>query len=160
MARFDLAVGKVLWLEGGYVDDPDDPGGETKYGISKRAYPHLNIKELTREQAVEIYREDYWRTLWEKIEDQETASELLDFAVVAGAGTAVGRLQRALNIIGAGLAEDGILGPATLAAINAADPVRLLREFRTEQIVRAVKLGEGRPALKKFLRNWIWRAIA
>lgn len=58
--HFERAVVFVLRHEGGYVNDPRDPGGETKYGISKRAYPHLDIKGLTEAEAKEIYRKDYW----------------------------------------------------------------------------------------------------
>lgn len=62
MSSFDKALEFTLRWEGGYVFDHDDPGGETKYGISKRAYPNVNIKELTREQAGDIYKRDYWNT--------------------------------------------------------------------------------------------------
>ena len=58
--RFLVAVEVVLTHEGGYTNNPADPGGETNYGISKRSYPQLDIKALTREQAVEIYRQDWW----------------------------------------------------------------------------------------------------
>jgi len=57
---FNFCVDQVLKHEGGYVNDPRDPGGETNFGISKRAYPTLNIKALTKEQAIEVYRRDYW----------------------------------------------------------------------------------------------------
>jgi len=57
--NFERCIAFVLRHEGGYVNDPRDPGGETKYGISKRAYPGLDIKNLTEEQAKEIYRQDY-----------------------------------------------------------------------------------------------------
>ncbi|MBI5236243.1 MAG: hypothetical protein HY886_08345 [Deltaproteobacteria bacterium] len=57
---FDRAIAFVLKWEGGYVNDPRDPGGETKYGISKRAYPMLNIKDLELEDAKTIYKKDYW----------------------------------------------------------------------------------------------------
>ena len=57
---FDILVKKVLKHEGGYVNDPSDPGGETKYGISKRAFPDLDIKNLTEEQAILIYYDEYW----------------------------------------------------------------------------------------------------
>jgi lysozyme family protein len=60
MANFEKAVDFVLAHEGGYTNDPNDPGGETKYGISKRAYPDLIIANLTPEDAIEIYRRDYW----------------------------------------------------------------------------------------------------
>jgi lysozyme family protein len=58
---FDRSITFVLQSEGGYTCDPDDPGGETRWGISKRAYPDLDIKALTMEQAKEIYLRDYWQ---------------------------------------------------------------------------------------------------
>ena len=58
--NFDRAIDFVLRHEGGYVNDPRDPGGETNFGISRRAYPTLDIKNLTKEQATGIYRKDYW----------------------------------------------------------------------------------------------------
>lgn len=58
--NFKVAMAFVRKWEGGYVNDPDDPGGETKYGISKRAYPNEDIKNLTRERAEFLYKRDYW----------------------------------------------------------------------------------------------------
>jgi lysozyme family protein len=63
VSDFDRALPIVLRFEGGYVDHPSDPGGETKFGISKRSYPHLDIKALTKEQAGDIYHRDYWTPL-------------------------------------------------------------------------------------------------
>lgn len=63
MDYFDRCVTFVLKQEGGYVNDPHDAGGETNFGISKRAYPSIDIKSLTREEAIEIYRDDYWKTI-------------------------------------------------------------------------------------------------
>ena len=60
MELFDKAMNFVGLMEGGYVNDPIDKGGETKYGISKRSYPNLDIKNLTKEQAREIYYKDFW----------------------------------------------------------------------------------------------------
>lgn len=58
--KFEDAVLIVLEHEGGYVNHPSDPGGETNFGISKRSYPNLDIKNLTKQKAIEIYRKDYW----------------------------------------------------------------------------------------------------
>jgi lysozyme family protein len=58
--EFRRALKFVLAHEGGYVNDPKDPGGETKWGISKKTYPSLDIKNLSPEQASEIYAKDYW----------------------------------------------------------------------------------------------------
>lgn len=58
--NFDRAIAFVLKHEGGYVNNPQDPGGETNFGISRRAYPNVDIKNLTKERVVEIYKKDYW----------------------------------------------------------------------------------------------------
>ncbi len=58
--NFCRAISFVLKWEGGYVNDPDDPGGETKYGISKRYHPKVDIKALTKKEAEDIYRREYW----------------------------------------------------------------------------------------------------
>lgn len=94
---FERAVFFVLQQEGGYVNDPNDPGGETNYGISKRSYPKLNIAKLTREKAKRIYQIDYW--------EKSGASQLswplslthFDFAVNAGVGQALQTLSKSGN---------------------------------------------------------------
>ncbi len=63
MSLFDSAFAIVVGEEGNYVNDPNDPGGETKFGISKRSYPNLDIRQLTLDQAKAIYERDYWRAL-------------------------------------------------------------------------------------------------
>ena len=61
--NFNRAVAHILQFEGGYTFNSHDPGGETHYGISKRVYPHVDIKNLTKQQAVDIYFNDYWKPL-------------------------------------------------------------------------------------------------
>jgi len=60
LTDFDKAIIFTLGWEGGYVNDPDDPGGETNFGISKRAHPNLDIPNLLREEAIGIYHAEYW----------------------------------------------------------------------------------------------------
>jgi len=60
---FEKAMTFVAKWEGGYVNNPSDPGGETNFGISKKAYPSVDIKTLTKEQAAAIYKRDYWNTM-------------------------------------------------------------------------------------------------
>src|SRR5580704_9612285 len=60
MLTFQTSLAQVLKSEGGYVNDPSDPGGETNLGISKRAYPDLDIASLTPETVAPIYKRDYW----------------------------------------------------------------------------------------------------
>lgn len=83
MADFEIAVELVLNHEGGYTPGlPDDPGGETNFGISKRAFPDLDIKNLTEQQAKDIYKQQYWS--FDEITDQSVANCLLDCAVNQG----------------------------------------------------------------------------
>lgn len=84
MAEFQPAVNLVLAHEGGYVNNPQDPGGETNYGIAKRWHPDLDIRNLTKEQAAEIYQREYWTTFMEQEVDQRIANAALDTAVNQG----------------------------------------------------------------------------
>ena len=110
---FDEAFERVLGHEGGYVNDPRDPGGETKYGISKRAYPAENIAGLTLERARELYRRDFWGPAGCDAVPAALKLPLFDTAVNMGVRQAVKLLQRTV-----GATEDGILGPRTLQAIG------------------------------------------
>ncbi len=161
MSSYEIAVDKVFWLEGfdAVTEDPDDAGGLTKWGISQRQYPSVDIRALTREDAASIYRNDYWNPLWEQL-PQELASELLETCVVMGVHDGVECLQKALVYIGKQVVVDGSFGPKTLAACLQMKEQPLLRWFRVEQIIRAIKIGEAKPAQKKWLRGWISRAIA
>src|SRR5690606_39725856 len=87
--RFLRAVEVVLEHEGGYVNDPRDPGGETNWGISKRAYPDLDIANLTRTDAIAIYYRDWWqRYEYDRLKDDAVVTKLLDMAVNMGPATA------------------------------------------------------------------------
>lgn len=82
---FDRAFEIVVGVEGGYVDDPRDPGGETKFGISKRSYPALDIKNLTLDQARDIYLHDYWlKAGCDQLVDDAMAILIFDAAVNMG----------------------------------------------------------------------------
>jgi lysozyme family protein len=110
---FDQVFDKLINHEGGYVFNPHDPGGETKFGISKRSYPHLDIHSLTLADAKTIYRRDFWdRAQCDKLHP-DLAFDLFDGAVNSGIGQAIRWLQRAV-----GVADDGVVGPLTLASIN------------------------------------------
>lgn len=105
----------VIKREGGYVNHPSDPGGETKFGISKRAYPNLDIKGLTEEQAEALYLKDYVAPLKLSELPENLRPVLLDFAVNSGVSAAVKDLQRVLSVT-----VDGKIGPATVKAANEA----------------------------------------
>lgn len=114
---FDKAFERVIGHEGGYVNDARDPGGETKYGISKRAYPFADIKNLTLDQAKDIYLRDYWNKLHLDELPACVRFDMFDAAVNSGIGAAAKFLQRA-----AGTAADGVIGKLTIAAANDLDP--------------------------------------
>ena len=109
---FEEIIEIVLEHEGGYVNDPDDAGGETKYGIAKRWYPDVDIKNLTKEQAKKIYHTDYWR----RGKCDEVPPQLrhiyFDMCVNFGRGGAVKVLQQAANSKNRNKIEvDGGIGP-------------------------------------------------
>jgi lysozyme family protein len=130
MDKFTVAINRLLSNEGGYTDGKGDPGGETKFGISKRSYPGLNIKELTREQAVALYRRDFWDRADLEGLPLGISFQMLDFAVNSGNTTALRAIQRAVDV-----ADDGHVGPVTLAAINQAEPHDLIMRFLGERII-------------------------
>ena len=157
--RFERLVGMILNHEGGYVYDPVDPGGETKYGISKRSYPHVDIKNLTIEQAKDIYYRDWWlRLRCNEIQDDRIAQKLLDTCINVGAMTGVRILQRALCDVGQPVSIDGLIGPQTIGAANRADSVQLLAAMRYHQTMHYKRLIERNPKLAKFERGWMARA--
>ena len=118
MKSFDEIVEQVLEHEGGYVNDPNDLGGETNWGITKRFYPELDIKHLTRAKAKDIYRRDYWDRNNVESLPQELWHIYFDMCVNMGKRTAVKVLQRAANSMSKGLTIDGGLGPNTIKALE------------------------------------------
>lgn len=108
---FDKAFDRLIGVEAGYVNDPQDPGGETKWGISKRSYPNLDIKNLTRDQAKEIYLRDFWNVLGDT--PDSIKFQVFDFAVNSGIQTAVRKLQQAV-----GTPDDGHWGPRSGDALK------------------------------------------
>lgn len=158
--RFLRAVEVVLKHEGGYVDNPADPGGETKFGISKRSYPTVDIKNLTLEQAADIYRRDWWdKYRYGEIKDLAVATKVFDLSVNMGPSAAHRILQRAVNFVSAAeLKVDGILGPLTLAAVNAADPEKVLQMMRYKAAEYYHALAKRSAESRVFLLGWLNRA--
>lgn len=148
MSLFDTMIDRVLGHEGGYVNDPRDPGGETKFGIAKRSYPSADIKNLTREQAVAIYRADFWNRVQGDKLPPGFVFQALDAAVNHGIGNAVRWMQRA-----AGVADDGAIGPVTLAAVARADVADLVLNFNAERLAFYTKLS----TFDAFGRGWVNR---
>jgi len=161
-ARFEQLIGIVLIHEGGYVCDPSDPGGETKYGISKRAYPHLDIRNLTLERAKDIYYRDWWRRYRiYQLKDDQIAAKVLDLCVNVGARNGIAVLQRALHAVGyQHVIIDGVIGPQTLGAANRANPEALIAALRAEAACYYRQLVRSNQTLTKFEKGWMRRAYS
>lgn len=160
MASFDRAVAPLLESEGGLSDRPADRGGLTKHGISQRSYPDLDIATVTTAQAREIYHRDFWHPLYDQLQSQRMADELLESAVNHGPGMAHRLLQKALRRAGQSVTVDGVFGPQTLAAANAVPEPTLWVLFTAERIVRYVLIAEADPVQKAHVFGWIVRALA
>lgn len=139
MSNFIKAVDVVLHHEGGYVNHPNDPGGETIYGISRRSHPDVwRNGRPTIEDAKRIYHRDYWLPIKADALPLPIALMVFDAAVNAGNRQAARFLQRALRIH-----DDGIIGPTTLAAANRADTRTLV-----------ISIAAERNLFNSGLKNW------
>ena len=155
MAKFENVIDKVLVNEGGYVNDPSDRGGETKFGISKRAYPNVDIKNLTTDEAKAIYKQDYWDKInGDDIADDLVAYEIFDTAVNMGVRTASKLAQMVVNSH-----PDGIIGSKTLKKLNSIDKELFIAMFKLSKIARYTYLVKKYPSNKKFFYGWIVRVM-
>lgn len=156
---FITAVNVVLKDEGGYVWDKNDAGGETNFGISKRSYPNVDIKNLTRDQAIAIYYNDFWlKGPYGNLADAELASKVFNTSVNAGQSRAIKLLQQAANAQGANLTVDGLAGAKTIAAINAMYGPAVLASYREAQEAFYLAIIAKDPSQAKFKNGWIKRA--
>lgn len=154
MSDFNQAVLVVLVNEGGYVNNPADPGGETKYGISKKSYPDLDIPNITAAQAKAIYETDFWDKYgFAQLASQVVATKLFDAAVNIGPETAIRILQEALNHCLAGpIVADGKLGSFTASAAGHVPNEELLPELRARLAKHHIDLNQP-----EFLMGWLRR---
>jgi len=155
LVEFDDIIEVVLHHEGGYVNDPDDPGGETNFGIAKRSHPDVDIANLTKDGAKEIYKEHYWNR--NKVEDlpEDLRHIYFDMCVNQGRGRAVKIMQRAANAKGADLVVDGGMGPKTIAAMDGVE----LQRVRAYRVKYYADLVTRKPDLEKFYFGWFRRAL-
>ena len=157
--KFEKAFQYVIQNEGGYVFDKNDPGGETKFGITKKSYPALNIRDLTLEDAKKIYYRDYWtKGRFEEISSDLVATQVLDFSVNLGIRAAVSVLQRSLRSVGINVQEDGLIGPETFSAVSNSDPRCLLAAIKSEAAGYYRQIAAKNSSLQKFFKGWLNRA--
>lgn len=146
---FPEAFHLLIGHEGGYVNNPNDPGGETNYGISKRQYPHLDIKALTLNEARAIYHRDYWVPCMAEVFPDPLRFQLFDTAVNSGPRQAVVLLQRAL-----GVDDDGVAGPVTMKAVAEVKSVAALTILF---IAARLRFMAGLDGWDHFGRGWAKR---
>jgi lysozyme family protein len=157
--RFDRCLAEVLRLEGGYVDDPRDPGGPTRFGVTRavlsealgREASAQDVAALTWEEAGQIYRQRYWRPAGGAALPAGLDLAVFDCAVNMGPGTAARLLQAAL-----GVAVDGVVGPLTLAEAarrTAADVIGAMSDLRRRRY-------RGLAGFAAFGRGWLNRTDA
>lgn len=159
--NFEQIIINVLKNEGGYVNDPVDAGGETNFGISKRSYPDVDIKNITLDQAKTIYKRDFWdKQQYNNIDNIIIATKIFDLSVNMGAPKANILIQRALRSVGRKVNEDGILGVATLNAINKTSSTELLAALRSEAAGYYRSIVISKKEQSKFLQGWLNRAYA
>jgi lysozyme family protein len=161
---FKAALAFTLRAEGGYSDHAGDPGGETKYGISRRAFPGLDIDDLSRMDAARIYREHYWSGPNLDGLPAPLAMAAFDAGVNTGVRRTIRMLQKSLNTVrpdAPPLSVDGVIGPATLGAAGSLSGLELrlaCQEFllaRAAFYTRLAALG----ARRTFLRGWLRRVL-
>lgn len=145
---FNRAVEYVLHVEGGYVNHPHDPGGETNFGISKKAFPKLDIKNLTEAKAKRIYLTSYWRPCFHPAMSYRIAVITFDGCVHLGVNEGIKQLQKALRI-----PADGVMGKATIAGVRSISSDELAVRMLSLRNESYRKL----PKYKVFRRAWLAR---
>lgn len=139
--NFNEAFERLIGHEGGFSEDPKDPGnwtggrvnfGElkgTKFGIAANTYPDLDIKNLTIDDAKAIYLKDWWEKLGNDEISDAIKYQLWDFAINAGMITAKKALQRAVKVV-----DDGVIGPMTIKAVKSMTETDVLMRFNAQRI--------------------------
>ncbi len=174
MADFSKAFELMMAHEGGYVNDPDDPGGETYKGVARKIHSKWNgwtnvdmlkrqtgfpanlDKDLELQSAIsDFYRITFWdRMKGDQISDQEVASSIFDFGVNAGMGTSASLAQLVI-----GAKTDGVIGPKSIEALNSFSPEHFLSAFTVAKIARYISIVKKRPTSRKYFYGWICRSL-
>ncbi len=162
-AKFSSSIAAIVAAENGYTDSGSDYGGETKYGISKREYPNLDIKNLSLTDAMDIIEKDYWnRYRLNEIDDQETADLILLLFINMNPLNAATIVQKAINVIGfviISVKVDGVMGSKTIAAINRLAAYWLNDRMRLESCRYYLnEVDKDAQQIPNF-RGWIRRAL-
>jgi lysozyme family protein len=173
-ADFQTAYQLMIVHEGGYVNDPDDPGGETYKGVARKIHSKWSgwtTIDLLKRQAgfpanldkdnelQEAISEFYRVTFWDKINgdlfaNQDVANSIFDFGVNAGVATSASLAQLVV-----GVKADGVIGPVSVKAFNDFDADHFLAAFTVAKIARYVNIVKKRPSSRKYFYGWVLRAL-
>ena len=163
-SRFKRFFARLMDFEGGLANDPDDRGGLTKYGICKKVYPDVDIRNLTLEEAADIFRRDYYELMQiGSVQNEQIAYAIFDMGVLSGPGTAVTLLQQAINEFSVKqIAEDGAIGPKTLNAMSAENinQTGLLHMYIVCRKNYHLGIIKNDSSQSKFKKNWVARDFA
>lgn len=151
ITTFNEAIELVLKHEGGYVNDPTDKGGETNWGISKRAYPDMDIKNLTKEKAKEIYRQDYWLKSYADKLPLNVRYIHFDTAINMGRNRAARLLQESIG----GISVDGVIGNQTLSNAHKTN----LYKYAIYRLAFYNKIIRKNNSQVKFIGGWTNRIL-
>ncbi len=174
MADFNISIEKTLKYEGGYVNNPKDPGGETYLGWARVYHPNdpvwslidkakaipnfpnnLDSDPAIRDAIKNSYKAEYWDTVQgDSINSQPIADSIFDYAVNAGVSTSVALTQMALDI-----PSDGKMGASTLASLNNAVSETFLMSFSLAKVARYIGIVKSRPSSQQFFYGWVKRAL-
>jgi lysozyme family protein len=180
MSDFSAAIPVIMAHEGSptnfWVDDPDDPGGETVWGWSMRTIKHLGLtpadlglphanffpgclKQVSKATCESLYKKYFWNQGgYYNVTDQTAATKMMDAAVNMGPKRCAELAQKACNALGSSLTVDGSLGPKSFSAINSHAPESFIRAFAEEMAAFYERIIIKNPALAKFRKNWLRRA--
>jgi lysozyme family protein len=147
MMDFDTAFKRLIGHEGGLTEHPNDPGGLTNYGISQRSYPNVDIRNLTVNQAKDIYQRDFWDVIGNA--HPAIKFQVFDFAVNSGINTAIRKLQAAI-----GVADDGHWGPISAKALAAADVNDVIMRY----VAQRIRFWAALSTWPTFGKGWVLRA--
>ncbi|MBA4411068.1 MAG: glycosyl hydrolase 108 family protein [Bacteroidota bacterium] len=174
MADFTQAFQLMIAHEGGYVNDPDDPGGETYKGVARKIhskwtgwttvdmlkrqsdFPANLDKDAELQEAVsDFYRVTFWDPMkGDQITVQEVANSIFDFGVNAGLSTSSTLAQMVI-----GAKTDGVIGPQSINSLNAFNSEHFLAAFTVAKIARYVNIVKRRPTSRKYFYGWVLRAL-
>jgi len=141
-----------------FENDPNDPGGATKFGIDQRSHPGVDIQSLTKAGAEQIYLAEFAKSAAALL-PSPISFAYFDFAVNCGEGTAAKALQRSVAVT-----ADGVVGPKTMAAVNGmlelGEHGKLLGRLSAQRELYYLNLAHTQPKMNEFLKGWLARAKA